>query len=248
MIMVLSFFDLLAVITNHPIQAISSIAWLTELNDVLSTLGICEHVANHFHAFSLQALLVMNFDRYLAMSCPIFHRTSVRTKRRLSLVLGLHFISDISLRVISAIGLVVFFYIAMILFFLIVVPLFLFINFRLFAIARKMRTRRNATSPESTKSMVKLKHISPCLLAIVCLVIFAFPFIFYSILIASGKLKSINFRLSLIWVNTTVTMNSTFNCLIFYWKNASLRKEGIKMLKSFKDTVLRNKIKNTHNV
>ena len=36
--------------------------------------------------FSLFALLVMNFDRYLATSYPIFHRTSVTKGRLLTLL------------------------------------------------------------------------------------------------------------------------------------------------------------------
>jgi hypothetical protein len=46
-----------------------------------------------FLAFSLLALLVMNFDRYLATSYPIFHRTSV-TKGRLLTLLAILIIVD----------------------------------------------------------------------------------------------------------------------------------------------------------
>ncbi len=231
MIMVLWFFDLLAVITNHPLQAISTVIWLTEQNHVSSTSEICEHVANQFHAFSLLALLVMNFDRYLAASYPLFHRSSM-TKRRLLIILGIHFIAEVSVRVISfAIASAVFFIVAMIIFFLLVVPFYLFINVKLLTLARKMRN--NTISPQSRSSATKLKHISTCLLAMICLVLFSFPFLFYTVLSVAGK--SINVRLSIIWINTTVTMNSTFNCLIFYWKNEILRKEGLKMLRLLKD-------------
>ena len=34
-------------------------------------------LSDNFFGFSLLALLVMNFDRYVATSYPIFHRTSV---------------------------------------------------------------------------------------------------------------------------------------------------------------------------
>jgi hypothetical protein len=47
------------------------------------------------HGFSLFTLLVMNFDRYLATSYPIFHRTSV-TKGRLLTLLAILIIVEIT--------------------------------------------------------------------------------------------------------------------------------------------------------
>ena len=229
MIIVLSIFDSLAVITNHPIQAITSVAWLTKQDDALPTLTICEKVVNPFHAFSFLALMVMSFDRYLATSRPIFHRTSV-TKRRLAIILGLSCFIDINLRVLSVTVLEVYFQAVSTIYFLLLVAIYLFINIKLLNLAR--RIRQNPISPQST---VKLKHISTCLLTMVCLVLFSFPVIFYTILILLGKLQSINVGLSVIWVNTTVTMNSTFNCMIYFWKNATLRKEGMKFLRSLKN-------------
>ena len=37
-----------------------------------------------------------------------------------------------------------------------------------------------------------------------------------------------------LWARTIASMNSTFNCLIFYWKNKILRTEGMKIIKSIK--------------
>ena len=36
------------------------------------------------------------------------------------------------------------------------------------------------------------------------------------------------------WSATTAAINSTFNCLIFYWKNKTLRAEGMKVIRSIK--------------
>ena len=33
------------------------------------------------------------------------------------------------------------------------------------------------------------------------------------------------------WANTLISLNSTLNCLIFFWGNRELRKEGSKFLK-----------------
>ena len=35
------------------------------------------------------------------------------------------------------------------------------------------------------------------------------------------------------WTNTLVAMNSTLNCLIFFWANKHLRKEAVKLVKNF---------------
>jgi hypothetical protein len=101
MIMVLSCSDLLAVLTNNSLMTLISMAWLTGKLDVnarwphisLASTGI-------FFEFSFFALLVMNFDRYLATSYPIFHRTSV-TKGRLLTLLAILIIVAITLKVIS---------------------------------------------------------------------------------------------------------------------------------------------------
>jgi hypothetical protein len=34
-----------------------------------------------------------------------------------------------------------------------------------------------------------------------------------------------------LWVDTFASMNSTFNCLIFFWRNSILRLEGMNIVK-----------------
>ena len=83
MIMVLSCCDLLAVLTNNPWRTALGILLMTGKLDANATWP--DPVAKAtviFHAFSVLALLVMSFDRYLATSYPLFHRTCV-TKGRL---------------------------------------------------------------------------------------------------------------------------------------------------------------------
>ena len=92
MIMVLSCCDLLVVLTCHPLVALDAMFRLTGNVNASSRLStISFKMSNIFIGFSLLALLVMNFDRYLATYHPFFHRTSV-TKGKL---LGLHGILSI---------------------------------------------------------------------------------------------------------------------------------------------------------
>jgi hypothetical protein len=55
----------------------------------------------------------------------------------------------------------------------------------------------------------------------------------YIVLSITGKSKLSDIRLSALWAKSIVTMNSTFNCLIFYWKNKLLRVEGMRLIQSF---------------
>jgi hypothetical protein len=101
MIMVLSCCDLLAVLTTSPLIIFVSMSWLTGKLDVNARWPhISIRSTGIFLRFSLFALLVMNFDRYLATSYPIFHRTSV-TKGRLLTLLAILIIVEITLVAMS---------------------------------------------------------------------------------------------------------------------------------------------------
>ena len=41
-----------------------------------------------------------------------------------------------------------------------------------------------------------------------------------------------NAEIAALWSGTTGSMNSTFNSLIFYWKDEALRNEGMKVIGS----------------
>jgi hypothetical protein len=105
---------------------------------------------NMFLAFSLLALLVMNFDRYLATSYPIFHRTSV-TKRRLLTLLAILIIVEITLTVMSVNDFVISYQGHHPILCIFVIPPMLFINSKLFLVVRKSR-RNKRISPEMKKT------------------------------------------------------------------------------------------------
>ena len=81
MIMVLSCFDLVAVITNHPGALLHLISWLTEDYDLLLKMGMYLFFSTVFHGFSFLVLLLMSIERYLGAYYPIFHRRSVTRHR-----------------------------------------------------------------------------------------------------------------------------------------------------------------------
>jgi hypothetical protein len=233
--MVLSCCDLLAVSVNNPRLAVLTMLWLTEKLDVYrSWMVISNTVTSLSLGFSLLALLVMNFDRYLATSYPIFHRTSV-TKGRLLTLLAILISVELTLALMSVNNLVISFQVHILIFTIIVIAPMVFINYKLFAVARKRR-RNNGISPEMKRTF-SLKNISSCLLAVACLAVLSIPvFVYLGLTITSKYDASMldNGQIAALWGGTIILMNSTFNCLIFFWKNKILRTEGMKVIKGMK--------------
>jgi hypothetical protein len=234
MIMVLSCCDLLVVSIHNPLLAVCTMLWLNGKLDVYrSWVLISNRVTSLSVSFSLLALLVMNFDRYLATSYPIFHRTSV-TKRKLLTLLAILIIVQLTLALMS-VNFVISFQVHILIFIIIVIPPMVFINYKLFAVARKSR-RNNGISPEMKRTF-SLKNISSCLLAVACLAVLSIPvFVYLGLRITSKYDASVldNGQIAAFWVGTIISMNSTFNCLIFFWKNKILRTEGMKVIKGMK--------------
>ena len=229
-IMLLSYFDLLAAMTNHSIQTAYSAVWLIENYQLLSKLKIYLDISKFFLGCSLLSLLVMSLERYLSIAHPVFHRVSV-SKRKLVVFLVVAIFLYFILALISSNNLAISGQIGAASFFSIITPPFLFFNYKLFKMSRKFR--KNASTPKVEISK-KLKSISSCLLAVACYVILVIPTIIFIVLSVSTKATSTNVRISWLWTKTIISMNSTFNCLIFFWKNNILCTEAIKVINMLK--------------
>ena len=236
MILVLSYFDFAAVITNHPVIVVYLVVWLTENYALLSKVDIYTRIASAFLGFSFFALLVMNIERYLGAYYPVFHRTSV-TRRRLLTFLAMLVIFTTALLILMivlmfspAVGGVISMAIT-------ILP-FVFINYKLYRISKQNRVN-NAISPQQ-RSKINLKNVSTCLLAAACVVVLAIPSSLFVAFSFVGKPTSTNAELCRVWGITMYTMNSTFNSLLFFWKNKVLRAEGIKILNTVKGRVFRS--------
>ena len=229
-IMVLSCFDLLALFPNHSYTAFLTLYWLiTGQLIVWEWLHTTFLLANLLLGFPLIALLVMNFDRYLATYYPLFHRTSVTRGKLLIpfVILSLAFaILTVSSHFDFVIPFPVFLAICCVIF---LMPM-IFFNYKLFTIARKS-TRNKKKSPEMRRTF-SLKKISSCLLSTACFTVLSIPiFVYIWLSITSPGEKAF---LAALWVRTISSMNGTCNCLIFFWKNNVLRAEGMKVIKGIK--------------
>ncbi len=176
----------------------------------------------------------MSFDRYLATTYPIFHRTSV-TKGRLLTLLAILIIIEVTLAVMSRNDFAISIQVHALIFFILLTPPMLFINYKLFLVVRK--SRRNKRISNERKNSFSVKTISSCLLVIACFVVLFIPtFVYIGLRINSSETSGTldNANVAAFWAETIASINSTFNCLIFYWKNKTLRTEGLKFVKSIK--------------
>ena len=233
MIMMLSCFDLVSVVTNHSALLVFLISCLREDCDLLITWMIYMDFVAIFLGFSFDVLLVMSIERYLGAYYPIFHHTSV-TRRRLLILLAILLISNATFDVICANSVIISRTLSIMIYIIAVFPPLLYLNFKLFKISREVR-RRSTTSPEK-RATVNLKSISTCLLVVACLVVLSIAASVSIILNMNTENKDASdARLSYIWAVTIFAMNCTFNSLVFFWKSKVLRTEGIKTLKTLKD-------------
>ena len=109
-----------------------------------------------------------------------------------------------------------------------------YVNYKLFMVVTKCRTNRQKSHDMRKFSF---KNISSCMLAVACYVVLSIPTFVYIRLNTSSSKASValdNVNIARMWARTSVSINSTFNCLIFYWKNKVLRNEGWKVIKSIK--------------
>ena len=236
MIMILSSCDLLAVIINNLWVTVVVMLLMTGKLDVNATWpDLVSKVTVIFQAFSLLALLTMNLDRYLATSYPLFHRTSVTKKRCLTLF-AILMMFEVCSALMSLKDQVISFQVHLIIFFVLVSPPMLFLNYKLFEVVRKNR-RDKKVSPDMKKTFT-LKNVSSCLLAVACYVTLSIPaFVYVGLRIKYAQTTLTldhNVNLTGLWSLTINSMNSTFNCMIFYWKNKVLRTEGMKVIKSIR--------------
>ena len=236
MIMVLSCFDLVAVVTIYPVILLCLSSWLREDYDLLRKMKRYLHVSDVFLGFSFLALLVMSIERYLGAYYPIYHRTSV-TKRRLLTLLAILLLLHTTSYVISVNDMIISWTLVLIIGAIVLLPPFVYLNFKLFKISREVRRRKVKLPQKRTK--IHLQNISSCVLTVVCLLVLSTSiFVYTGFDISSENKQASNVRFSRLWSTTFYIVSCTLNSLIFFWKNKVLRTKGIKILKTLKDRLV----------
>ena len=237
MVLVLACFDVVTAGVSHPSLVLCSLMWLGRGSNIPRFMAFV-HLS--LYANSFIALLGMNLERYLALTFPYFHARSV-TKQRilailfttqllyLTLLICLYFFKQIESEL-------------MLLWLVLLLALVLCTNVKLLKIAKRLKRNEIVPAGVCNNRMLKNKtfsmHIrstSTCTLAAVCLFLCCFPTIIF-MGFSMASLLSLNDEkgvLFYVWETSIVATSSTFNCLIFFWKNSTLRSEGKRVLKSF---------------
>ena len=245
-ILILSCFDLAVVVVTHPLLIVSSIYFaVEEVSTIRDTTK--KIISFNLYGFSMTALLTLNVERFLATTCPFFYQVSVTKTRLLSfeaflmaMVVGassFYFIRQ------SATYIFITVFVSSLLFF------FVYSNYKLFVIAKSKRDDKkivpvNTETSTEDKNMKKqilcLKNVSTCTLAFGCSFLCSSPQIAYFVLRLTSDVSRYQrwvyfFGLS---SSTFMSMNSTFNCLIFFWRNSILRREGLKILNAVRPHII----------
>ena len=237
-ILVLSTFDLVSLTITHPVLILWTVLWSMEtFYEEIKT--IWEYIAIFLGAFALFALLTLNIERFLALNYPFFHQTAV-TKRRIILFQALLMIVLLILsplfyfdgrrigNILIAVGL------------LLSLLVLIYLNYKMFTIVKAKKQDEKVATTITSEKMNKrrkfnFKSVSTCSLVVGCFFFCSVPQITYSALRVSsdmpGSCKDV--LLFNIWSNTFLAMNSTINCLIFFWKNSTLRRAGMKRAECF---------------
>ena len=247
-ILVLACFDLVVVVILHPMLTITTIQLY--LNKDRKLVKGFYQVERLLVGFSMFALLTMTIERYLALVYPFFHERFV-TKGRLMVVFLLLQLTNVITVIMPefededkrvykcASNLTVcgtFLFLAY------------FLIFKIYIVAKRLEQRAmislgNFTDPgpvqrkiEAKKHKVILKKISTCMLVVVCITVCFGPrVILYAVLLIGNYSCKGNktIKYLFLWTSTFKAINSTLNCLIFFYKNSTLRRHGKTILTKF---------------
>ena len=236
MIFILSYFDLAVVVINHPIIIWFSIETFLEIRiELLHSIAV--HTSILLGGYSLLALLTLNFERYLALNYPFFHQKSVTKKRVLLSLACICFLNTI-LTALTLQDLVISYRLKSIIILSNLLFIIFFLTYKIVKIAiTKAPTDVQESLRTNRKSKIRgakiLKTFFTCYLAVLCYFICYTPVIIYSSVCIdywnpNGEMCNVKIGL---WITTSAIMNSTFNCLVFFWRNSILRREGMKVIK-----------------
>ena len=241
MIRILSCFDLVVVTVTHPLLLLLTITmYLGDVSELREKISL--HICILLQGFSMISLFVLNMERFLAITYPFFYKRVVTKQRLLSCLAVMLFLmivkTTLSYYEIEAAKIIM----------TICVPVFLcmlvYLNYKMFVIAKSKQANdiivlgsQASSETEKKKRFVSFKRISTCSLAVVCTLICFCPSIVLLALcwMRETSLCQKQFTSLELWVSTSFSMSSTFNCLIFFWRITLLRREGMKIIKCSRD-------------
>ena len=185
---------------------------------------------------SASTFSAMNFERYVSVLHPIFHRVQVTKKRLLICICILDVVLMIGLASWS--NSIPIFQEIMVLLIIAFIITFVFAYTRIFLVARRSLHSRRGPGDRNTLANGNRKRLLKDLkLARTSfMVVFCFTLCFLPTPVISFAVNNENWylkRAAFYWNISLVLSNSTLNSLIFFWAAPRLRKEAMKMLQNF---------------
>ena len=241
-IFILACFDLAVVVVFHPLIILQIIfIWLSlDFNNPLQKPIILS-------AFSVAVYSTMTLERYLALMYPFFHEKFV-TKAKLMIAFMMFQLPFGILHMAELIGPNMALFINTALFAVVLLTTCI-LNFKLLYFATTLRQRgvetlrnlhgstseqRNVDTRRFKGTLASLRKISTCLLAVLCLLICNIPAIVdVGLQITKQQPREEYKFLMSVWADTILALNSSLNCLIFFYKNSVLRRHGQMFFKKY---------------
>ena len=257
MIMVLSCVDLCASIIVHPFYLVNSIAEITETSKCFYKM-FYQTSAVMLSGMSYLTFFVMNIERYLSIVYPFYHQVHV-TRRRCLFFSSLLWLVCIVTGIAPVFQLDIQHFVTVLALIVLIGTFFIYVS--IYYVARRRKHFGHSTTrqgvhetevhvthvtepeepargrPEHSKKAVSFLH--DLVLAKMYLIVVASSFLLNlpnAIVLAlySDRVKTLDGVVQVkIWTLTLVSMNSTANCIIFFWANKKLRSEGWKICKQF---------------
>ena len=203
-----------------------------------------------FTGMSISTLLILNIERYTAIIHPIWHRKTA-TKRRLIFIWItlwlLNILNVVSRMFLPRLSKII---VAIVIFVLCFTTLFTYIS--IFRVVNKKKSftpcntvghstsRANCQSEETRNIAAFLRELKMAkvyfaivVLAFVCFLPAGIGLHALKYPWNKSEKERSSVTIAYTWTNTLITMNSTLNCLIFFWANRKLRREALKLVKRF---------------
>ena len=233
MIVVLACCDLAVVVVFHPLTILETLScWVF----VTYTYSITVPFLQHLFVLSLTALLTMTVERYLALVHPFFHEKCI-TKSRLMAIFIVFQVPFGSFYILGGLYKNAYMNPSI----LLALPgtvliVLLVLNYKILCVARTVQKRmlvsmgRLSTRPEHRNNVVKksnFQKISTCSLAVACLLLCYCLYVIHSVLQLCRITQEWNdqtLRIVQLWSRTFACLNSSLNCLVFFYRNSALRR------------------------
>ena len=237
-ILVLSTTDLIVVTTVPTMSLVRSMSEILGVPRCFYRISL-SRINKMMPLLSATSLITMNIERYLAIVFPFYHHTAV-TKRKIIIIFiiigsilstcaAINFACHSIGRLVYSVGA----------FIICSTTLFQYVS--IFIIARKSLLRR-VTNVNNEETNISLRSIlfnlkiarTYFFIVLLCFICY-FPIAtingIWRRLFVNEEKRNFLFHWNL-FVTPLISMNATFDCLIFFWGNRELRKQGWKLVRN----------------